>query len=444
MNRNSPAPFAAAILCAVLAIGSAGAQQPAAGTRIITFDQAVEIALEQNDTLRQARNASALGELDVEQARAGFLPDLRASSQTMEGFGAPGGNAPRTTSINLSSGVTLFDGFANTASLQGAKFASSASDADLARAAETVVFTVAGNFLLLVEQQEQLRVRRENLAAQAALEAQIQLYVNAGARTIADLYQQQANAASARLAVVQAERSAELARIEVIRTLRLDPRGTYEFVAPVITDPQQLAIEPLDALIGRALETRADIRAGEARLEASRQDIRVAKSARWPTVSLSAGYGSAFSSDSDASWSSQLDEERGGSIGLGISIPIFDRSATRIATRRAQLRADNAQIFLDALEQEVGSQVRTAVLDLESARAQLLTARAQLRAAEQALEFTDQRYQAGAATLVELTQSRATQVEAASAAVTALYGVEFRRRLLDYYVGGLSADSMRF
>jgi len=431
-------------LWAVLAIGTAGAQQPAAGTRIITFDQAVEIALEQNDTLRQARNATALGALDVEQARADFLPDLRVSSQTMQGFGAQGGNAPRTTSINLSSGVTLFDGFANTAALQGAKFARSASDADLARAAETVVFTVAGNFLLLVEQQEQLRVRRENLAAQAALEAQIQLYVNAGARTIADLYQQQANAASARLAVVQAERSSELARIEVIRTLRLDPRGTYEFVAPVIADPQQLAIEPLDALIGRALETRADIRAGEARLEASLQDIRVAKSARWPTISLSAGFGSSFSDDSDASWTSQLDDERGGSIGLGFSIPIFDRSATRIATRRAQLRADNAQIFVDALEQEVGSQVRTAVLDLESARAQLLTARAQQRAAEQALEFTDQRYKAGAATLVELTQSRATQVEAASAAVTALYGVEFRRRLLDYYVGGLSADSMRF
>lgn len=444
MNDTLLARIAVAAVCAALGIGTAGAQAPAADTRIISFDQAVEIALEQNDTLRQARNATALGELDVEQARSDFLPDLRLGSQTLQGFGAQGGNTPRTTSLNLSSGVTLFDGFANTASLQGAKFASSASDADLARAAETVVFTVAGNFLLLVEQQEQLRVRRENLAAQAALEEQIRIYVNAGARTIADLYQQQANAASARLSVVQAERSSELARIEVIRTLRLDPRGTYEFVAPAITDPQQLAIDPLDVLIGRALETRADIRASEARLDASRQDIRVARSARWPTVSLSAGFGSSFSSDSAANWTDQLDDERGGSIGLGVSIPIFDRSAARIATRRAELRADNAQIFLDALEQEVGSQVRTAVLDLESARAQLLAARAQLRAAEQALEFTDQRYKAGAATLVELTQSRATQVEAASAAVTALYGVEFRRRLLDYYVGGLTADSMRF
>lgn len=125
-------------------------------------------------------------------------------------------------------------------------------------------------------------------------------------------------------------------------------------------------------------------------------------------------------------------------------LPLYDRSATRIAARRAEIRADSAQIDLDSLEQDVGSQVRTAILDLESARAQLTAAEAQLAAAERALEVTDQRYKAGAATLVELTESRATQVAAASAAVTARYDVEFRRRLLDYYVGGLTPESVRF
>ena len=88
--------------------------------------------------------------------------------------------------------------------------------------------------------------------------------------------------------------------------------------------------------------------------------------------------------------------------------------------------------------------MRTALLDLESAQAQLTAAEAQRAAAVRALEVTDQRYKVGAATLVELTQSRATQVEAASAAVAALYDVEFRRRLLAYHVGGLTPESVRF
>ena len=246
------------------------------------------------------------------------------------------------------------------------------------------------------------------------------------------------------LAVVQAERAAELARIDLIRTLRLDPRGAYEFVAPEVTTPATISVADLDTLIGRAFGTRADIRASEARLEAAKEHIRVAKSTRWPTLSLSAGYGSSYTSAIDAGWSDQLSDARGGSIGLNIALPLYDRSATRIATRRAEIRADSAQVDLDSLEQDVGSQVRTAVLDLDSAQAQLAAAGAQLRSAERALEATEQRYRVGAATLVELTQSRATRVEVASAEVSARYEVEFRRRLLDYYVGGLTAATMRF
>ncbi len=444
MNRHLLLAAAALAIGACLAATPSVAQEAPAPTRVIGFDQAIEIALAQNDTLRQARNAAALGELDVAQARSGFLPDLRVSSQASRAVGRADGADTRNATLGLTSGVTLFDGFANTAALAGARAASAADEQDLARAGETVVFTVATNFLALVQQREELRVQRENLTAQAALAAQIDTYVKAGARTIADLYQQQANVASAQLAVVQAERSAELARIDVIRTLRLDPRGTYEFVAPEIRQPAVATPEALETLIGRAFGMRADIRASEARLEAARQDIRVAKSTRWPTVSLSAGYGSSYSSADPAGWRDQFSDERGGSIGLNLALPLFDRSATRIATRRAEIRADSAQIDLDSLEQEVGSQVRTAVLDLESARAQLAAAEAQLAAAERALEVTDQRYKAGAATLVELTQSRATQVEAASAAVASRYNAEFRRRLLDYYVGGLTPQSVRF
>lgn len=448
MNRLVRACTALFASAALLAGGGALAQEApapaAAAARVIGFDQAIEIALAQNDDLRQARNNAALGALDVAQARRDFVPDLRASAQSSRAFGREDGDTTRTATAGLTSGVTLFNGFANTATLAGAKSASAADQADLARAGETVVFTVATDFLALVQQREELRVQRENLTAQAALAAQIDTYVKAGARTIADLYQQQANVASAQLAVVQAERAAELARIEIIRTLRLDPRGTYEFVTPDIDKPGAIAHEPLDTLIQRAFATRADIKASEARLEAARQDIRVAKSTRWPTVSLSAGYGSSYSSADPAGWRDQFSDERGGSVGLNIALPLYDRDATRIATRRAEIRADSAQIDLDTLEQEVGSQVRTALLDLESAQAQLTAAEAQRAAAVRALEVTDQRYKVGAATLVELTQSRATQVEAASAAVAALYDVEFRRRLLAYHVGGLTPESVRF
>jgi outer membrane protein len=332
----------------------------------------------------------------------------------------------------------VFDGFGNVASLRQARLNDQAGEGDLQRVRETVVFTVASNFLALIQGQEQLRVQRENLSAAAALEQQIQTYVDAGARTIADLYQQQAVLASARLALVDAERTAELAKVDLMQTLQLDPAGNYEFESPADTT-STAATESfqLDDLLARATAQRIDLEAEKARVDAAQQAVRIAKSNRWPTVSLSAGYSSAYNSASDFSFSDQLDQRRGGSVGLGVSMPLFDRGTTSAATRRAEIQADNASLSLISLQQEVGLQVRRVYLDFRAAQEQLTAAESQVRAAELALQAAQDRYTAGASTLVELTQSRAAQVEAASALVSARYNLLFERTLVDYYVGDL-------
>ena len=60
------------------------------------------------------------------------------------------------------------------------------------------MFTVASNYLTLATAEGQLAVQKENLAAQEAQEKQLQTLVKAGARSISDLYQQQATTAASR------------------------------------------------------------------------------------------------------------------------------------------------------------------------------------------------------------------------------------------------------
>lgn len=433
--------LAAALAC--LCIGSAAFAQDA---RVITYEEAIQIALEQNADLKQTENAARLDELDVRQARNQFLPDLNVGVQGGQSFGRSFSESEGTTidtdaqsaNINVNSGVTLFDGFSNVASLKAAKLAGQASRLDVTRGRETVVFTVATDYLALIQQQEQLRVQRENLTAQSDLEEQVQTYVNAGARTIADLYQQQANVAGARLAVVQAERASELAKVDLIDALQLDPRGAYEFEPPAAETIAAAGERPaLMSLMDQALLKRADLTAGKARVDAADQQVRVARGGFWPTVSLNAGYGTSYNSASDSAFSDQLDQRRGGSIGLSVSIPIFDRGNARIDTRRAEIAADNARINLQSLHNTVGLQVRRSYVDFRSADEQLTAAEAQQKAGQLALEAVLDRYSAGAATLVEVSQARATQVQAASAAISARYGALFQRTLLDYYVGNL-------
>lgn len=446
MKRSAVAWVSA--LAALALSGAAFAQNapPPAGARIISFKEAIRIALEQNVTVRAAQNSAALGEVGVSEATGQFLPNLTVSSTGSRNFGRSfdqqaGEVVSQTTkslSLGVNSGVVLFDGFGNVAQLKGAKLNSKASGEELHRARETVAFNVASQFLALISRQEQLRVQRQNLQAVTQLEQQIQTFVDNGARTIADLYQQQANAASARFSVVDAERQFELAKVDLMQTLQLDPTGMYEFEAPEDSTAAAAAQQlDLGALQMRASGQRIDLKAQQLRVDAADQNVRVARSNRWPTLSLNAGYSSAYNSASPQSFSSQLDDRRGGSIGLGVSVPIFDRMATSNATRRAEIQADNERLGLETLQQDVGLQVRRAVLDFQAAQEQLVVAQAQVRAAELALQASQDRYTAGASTLVEVTQSRATQVQAASALVTARFNLQFQRTLMDYYTGDL-------
>jgi outer membrane protein len=339
----------------------------------------------------------------------------------------------------VSSSVTLFNGFTNIASLRAAERAQDAGEYDVKRAEQTVAFTVASNFLALVQQQEQLRVQRENLAAEEALEQQIKAFVDAGSRPISDLYQQQATVAAARSSVVNADRAHELAKVDLIQTLQLDPRGSYAFAPPPLdTTSRSVVSLSLDSLLTRALGQRSDLDAQELLVSAASQDVRAAKGSRWPSLSMSAGYNTAFNSATDVGFVDQLDQRRGGSVGLGISVPLWDRGNTGVATQRAQIAEDNARLVLKDRQQQIGLEVRRAYLDYRAAIQQLQAAEAQLRAAQLALEASQQRYNVGAATLLEVTQARAAQTQAASALVSARYGLLFQRTLIGYYVGDLN------
>ena len=441
--------LATGVLIAALLGAMSGAR--AQNARIISFKDAVRIALEQNIEVRQAQNAAALGKVDVSEARGQFLPDLRFSTTGAKNYGrtfdqTEGTIVDQTTksaSLGVNTSVTVFDGFGNIANLRGAKLSDQAGEQELVRARETVAFSVASQFLALIQRQEQLRVQRENLSAASALERQIQQYVDAGARTIADLYQQQADVASARFNVVDAERTTELAKVDLIETLQLDPTATYEFEAPADTTAQAASQKfDLSSLQSRATAQRIDLKAEQARVAAADQSVKVARSNRWPTVSLNGGYSSAYSSASPFSFSDQIDQRRGGSVSLGVSVPIYDRGVVSNQTRRAEIQADNERLILESLQQGVALQVRRSHLDFQAAQEQLVNAQAQVRSAELALSASQDRYEAGASTLVELTQARATQVQAASALVTARYNLLFQRTLMDYYVGDLNPQQL--
>jgi len=442
--------FTAVALTAGLALPAVNAAAQRPRTTRITFDDAVGIALKQNLSVRQAENTASLGQASVTQQKMQMLPDLRLSvngsnnvgRNFSQSDGAIINQQTQALSTGLSSSFTLFDGGKTAAAIHSAEANEQASSADLSRTKQTAVFTVAQNYVALSNQQEQLGVQQENLTAQQAQLELIQKLVDAGSRPVSDLYQQQAAVANAKLLVAQASHAVELAKVDLIQTLQLDPAGTYDFVAPKVSEISLARTPNLDSLVALAYENRADLDADQARVDAAGQDVKAAKAAKLPTIGLTGAYSTAYSSASDLSLSNQLDQRRGGSVGVGISIPIFDRGSANVAEQRAQIEQENARLALDAQKQSVALDVRRAYLDQQSAVEQLAAAKAQLTAATQAVEMTTKRYQAGAATLVEVTQAQAQRVQAASAVATAENNLVLQQTVMSYYTGSLDPKNV--
>ena len=439
-TRWSRALLVAAV---VVSPAVAGAQTPAPGAKIGLQD-AIALALRQSVDVKQSENAVASNSATVESKQGAFLPSLSLNTSTARSVGRAGSSSiggssstAQSLSTGLSSQFVVFDGMRNVNELRAAKLDVAASSSDLTRAKQTAVYTVATNYLNLSTAEGQLAVQKENLAAQEEQEKQLQIQVKAGARSISDLYQQQATTASARAGVVSAEQAVELARIALIQTLQLDPRETYDFVAPAVADASSIPHYDLDSLLTRAFTARSDLAAEQTRVDAAAVSTKAAGSSRLPTVSLNTSYNASYNSALANALGDQLDQSRGGSVSVGVSFPLFDRGATSVAVQQAKIQEDNARLQLANQKQSVALDVRRAYLALETSRQQLDVALAQQKAADLAVSTTRARYQVGTSSLLELTQARASQLQAATAVVNAKNALAFQNALMPYYTGEL-------
>ena len=437
----------------VFMVFAAGSSAQAQEVQRIEFNDAVEIALQQNVTIRRAQNNVSLQATNVTAEKAAFLPNLNLSSGASRNYGSffdntVGERVQETNdSFNLSasSSLNLFNGFADVASLAQARLNLLSQEFDFDRTRQTIVFNVATNFLSVILAEERMSIRQDDVEAQQLLLNQIEEFVNAGVRAVSDLYTQQANMAASEAQLLDADSQVQLAKTRLIQILQLPPMVDYEFIAP---DPDDLPLGirefDMGELMAGAFESRADIKAQEAAIDATTQGIRVAKSGYLPSLDMSGSYRTSWSSGQMSSFADQLSDRQSKNIGVSLSIPIFNRLAVKTNVESRRVQYANALLDLEAMQQSVVLDIRQAYYDYQTAVKQLDVTAKQLRAAEQALEVEQERYDVGASTLVELTQSRAQFTNASSGRAQAIFQFFFQQRLLEYYQGILDPTQPLF
>jgi outer membrane protein TolC len=258
------------------------------------------------------------------------------------------------------------------------------------------------------------RAAEENLTAAEEFERITSLLLTGGEVASVDLTR-------AQLQTLARHDELERARAnEEVATGSLRVLIGYEFTRPIITTDLALAVpsgSEYQQFKADDISRRPEFTQLEQQVRAARQDIRIARAERLPSLfySINGGF------DTDSLKGPRLKEHTGVSAAISLTIPIFDWGASRSREQQARLRAE-------VVENERTLALRGFTQQFYAAHAQATSSSARIRIAREAvikaqdnLAASIARYRAGEAQIVEVTDAQTRLVEQRTALFQAIF-----------------------
>lgn len=414
------------------------AQSPAGP---LTVDQAVAVALAENPAMTAAEENLRAAEAGVQSARAGFLPEASLSYgytglkeiPVMKLNGADYQTAHRDL-YNWKATVVqpLFTGFALSSRFDMANLdvASRRLEKDQTILDLTRQVKSAGFNLLL--QQRLLAVGDQEVAAYTAHRRDAELFYREGLIRPNDLLQAQVALANAIQQREKVDADVQKARVALNRLLNLPLDGDL-VIADVELHKLLVPCHDLAALSDQALADRPLIQLLDVSLSQLNQTLRLAKSAWYPTVSLTGQYaqeGDNWEADENAHTNTY-----NAVVGLQAQWTFFEGGKTLAETARVKRQIRSLEAGIAGYRNQVLQEVRNAVLDCEVARKNIDTAARALDQARENWRITDLQYKQQLATSTDVLDARSFLTQADTNYFRAVYGYGAALAGLDRAVG---------
>jgi len=427
---------------------------------VLTFKDAVKIALQNNIILNQQRNllfqnqvnkTYRIGQLGPQVSLNGNLGQRNGNSFIQqEGrvvnatvYGASG-------SINVS--MPIFNGLSGVNTLRQASSQLDAQMEMVNRSTQDIINIVSTQFLAVLLDQELLKIAIENHAALKKQHEQVKAQVELGARSPVDEYNQQALVSNAEVRVAQAEVVLVNDQSLLMQSLLVDPTVKTRIEEPS-WDVNAIAMDnmSLDQLLIVASENRSDLKQAKYTEKASKYGVHASKGNYLPSINASYSNGSAFNQlkgvrkDTSAyrDFNEQFNKDnRNNFIGLSLSIPIFTGFQNRMIYAQSKVLYENSKLLTKGREVLVKGDVIRAYQTYQSVQKAYSASVTGLEASEVAYNLENERYLLGITSFVDLANANRVYVQAQTDMAQAKYRFLFQKILLDYAVGTLKPEDI--
>ena len=410
-----------------------------------TLEECVNHALENNITILQAKNSLLSSEQDIVSAKGNFLPAVNsnisggASLGNIEVF--PGEFRDRefySTTLGVGFSQSVFNGFRNINLLNQSKLSLERNQYELEKLKDDISLNVANAYLNVLFNKENLDLANSQVEFSKFQVSQVQTLVEAGSEPMSTLIETQATYSRDIQNLTIAENSHVLSLLSLSQLLQIPFENFDVEVVQIDVPSANLMYDDVAAIINYAMENRNEIKVAERDIELSRLSTKISKSAYLPNISMGYGFNASanFSNlTSDDQLIDQLNDNKGHSVNMNISIPIFNRNQTKAQVKKSKIQEETTNLAFDQVKLNLESTIQRAFTDAKAALRAFEAAELSLGSQILAFENSQQRFNLGALNSFDLEQSRIRLLNARSSQINAKYDFIFKTKVLDYYLG---------
>lgn len=407
--------------------------------------ECVDYALAHNITIKQNALNVETSRQNVIQAKGNFLPNLNASTSPGLNFGSSiGQNGARIStdnfrsSFNLSSNATVFNGFRNLNNYKRSKLGVTSNELELKRIQDDISLNVVNAYLNILFAKENLNVARVQYEISKKQIERAKSQVEAGTQPKGELLNVESTAATDAQNVVAQENTLNLALLTLAQLLQISPEN-FDIESIDVGSPSLATLyNDSDVVYKKAVNTRPEIIKAQIGVESSNLGIEIAKGNFLPSLSFSAGAGTSYQhafSFTNNYFFKQVNDNLGYSVGLSLSIPIFNRFQSKAEVSKSKINFEISELNLESEKLRLKATIERVFLDAKAAAKTYEASLTSLASQREAFKNAQERYNFGAMTLFDFDQVRNRLVNAEASLIRAKYDYVFKSKVLKFYYG---------
>jgi len=408
----------------------------------LTLQQCIDTALMHNRIIQQRDLARKAKEIEYQQARMNLLPDLNASAGQNFTLGRSltadntykSVNSSRTY-FNVSSELLLFDGLKMKYDIEAKKADMKASEADLEKIKSDIKLNVTVAFMQVMLYRENLDLAKSQVEATKQKVEQKQALVREGKVAEGELLELKAQLAKEEFSVIQASNNLKLALLDLAQIVELDNFESLDVIVPAELINNEPVLLSAEEVYRSALQNRPEIRGAEYRLQSSRKNVDIAKSAYFPTLGFGAQMGSGYyyleNFPGNEAFGKQMRDNLSTVLGFSLRVPVFNRFSTKNRVSASRLAVESSMLDLENTKLELQKTVQQAYQNALAAKARFDAAQKSLQSSQEAFRYAELKYEAGKASVYELYQAKNSLVQVKSELTQSKYEYVLRVKALE-------------